>query len=233
MPLWSRLWRAALPQDCLLCGQWSGQGSDDGQLCRPCLEELPALRGGCPVCAMPGPASTRPGGAVCGACLAHPPQFDATIAAWSYGYPADRLVQALKFRGRLAVAPLLARALAERVSLADLVVAMPLHPARVRDRGFNQAVEIARHLAKIKGVPLALDCVRRIRHTLPQTGLPPSLRSRNVRGAFACEPRLAGLRIAVVDDVMTTGATLDELARVLKRAGAAHVQNWIVARTLD
>ena len=216
--------RAALPQDCLLCGA----ASDDAPLCGPCRDELPALPQACPVCAMPSSL-----GEICGTCLRHPPQFDITVAAWRYAYPVDRLVQALKFHGRLALASLFADVLASLVKRVDVVVPMPLHPARLTERGFNQAAEIARHLTGKLGTGFALQGASRIRRTLPQTNLPLAERARNVRGAFACTLDLTGARIAVVDDVMTTGATLGELAKVLKRSGAARVENWVVARTLD
>src|SRR3990172_8095216 len=220
----TRVVRAALPQDCVVCGA----ESDDAPLCGPCRDELPALPQACPVCAMPSSL-----GEVCGACLRHPPQFYMTVAAWRYAYPVDRLVQALKFHGRLALASLFADVLASLVKRVDVVIPMPLHPARLTERGFNQAAEIARHLTGILGSGLALRGASRIRRTLPQTDLPLAERARNVRGAFACTLELSGARIAVVDDVMTTGATLGELAKVLKRSGAARVENWVVARTLD
>jgi len=224
-----RVARAALPQDCLLCGA----ASDDAPLCGPCRDELPALPRGCPLCAMPSAL-----GEICGTCLRQPHQFDLTVAAWRYDYPVDRLVQALKFHGRLALASFFADALASLVEVADVVIPMPLHPARLTERGFNQAAEIARQLTgKLgtgkPGTRLALQGASRIRRTLPQADLPVDERSRNVRGAFACDLDLTGARVAVVDDVMTTGATLGELAKVLKRAGAARVENWVVARTLD
>jgi len=218
----TRLWHAALPQDCLLCGAWSG----NAPLCRACRDELPTLPPGCPVCAMPSP-----GEQVCGNCLRYEPQFDATVAAWRYARPVDRLVQALKFHGRLPLASLFAQALAARVARPDIIIPMPLHPARLAERGFNQAAEIARHLAE--PAMIALGGARRIRHTLPQAGLPIDARPGNVRHAFTCDLDLRKARVAVVDDVMTTGATLNELAKVLKRAGAARVENWVVARTLD
>ena len=220
----TRVARAALQQDCLLCGA----ASDDAPLCGPCRNELPALPRGCPRCAMP---STL--GEICGTCLRQPPQFDMTVAAWRYAYPVDRLVQALKFHGRLALASFFADALASLVEGADVVIPMPLHPARLTERGFNQAAEIARQLTGKPGTRLALQGASRIRRTLPQADLPVDERLRNVRGAFACALDLTGARVAVVDDVMTTGATLGELAKVLKRAGAARVENWVVARTLD
>jgi len=215
---------AVLDQDCVLCGAASGAAP----LCLQCHAGLPMLAPGCPVCAMP-----CPGGEPCGTCLAHPPWFDGTVAAWRYEYPVDRLVQALKFHGRLALAPYFARALAGRVGHADLVIPMPLHASRLVERGFNQAVEIASCLARETGNRILPRGAVRIRPTQPQANLPLEERSKNVRGAFECGLDLAGTSIALVDDVMTTGATLNELARVLKRAGAARVENWVVARTLD
>ena len=225
----TRVARAALPQDCLLCGATS----DDAPLCGPCRDELPALPRGCPLCAMPSAL-----GEICGTCLRNPPQFDMTVAVWRYAYPVDRLVQALKFHGRLALASLFADALASLVEQADVVIPMPLHPVRLTERGFNQAAEIARQVTgrletRNPRTRLALQGASRIRRTLPQADLPVDERRRNVRGAFACALDLTGARVAVVDDVMTTGATLGELAKVLKRAGAARVENWVVARTLD
>jgi len=220
----SNLGRSILGQDCLLCG-----GRSAGVLaCDGCRADLPWLGAACPQCA--GPA---PGGEHCGACLARPPQFDLTTAVWQYAFPVDRLVLALKYGKRLALAEFLGGALAQRVGAqrVDAVVPMPLAPRRLAGRGFNQALEIARWAADRAGAPLAADWVERVRDTLPQTDLPIAERAANVRGAFACGRSLAGARLAVVDDVMTTGATAEELARTLKRAGAARVENWIVART--
>ena len=217
----NRFW---LAQDCLHCDAESGREL----LCDACREDLPRLAEPCPRCAMP---ST--GGAICGACLAHAPHFDATVAPWVYDYPVDRLVLALKFQRRLALAPVLARALQKLWHAgADIIVPMPLHRARLAERGFNQSAEIARCLARSIGVPLALDMLVRIRHTAPQSELPHAERAVNVRGVFSCRREMSGLSVALVDDVMTTGATLDEAARILKRAGAARVENWVAARTL-
>jgi ComF family protein len=207
---------------CYVC-----RGRAGGLLCDACRAELPRLEGPlCPRCALPSPA-----GAVCGRCLAEPPAYDATVAALVYDFPADALVHALKFRGELPVAAFLAALLKEMLPAPDtmeILVPVPLSAARLRSRGYNQALEIARHL------PGRIDfsaCVRE-RDAAPQSELPWDERRRNVRGAFACRRPLAGALVAVVDDVMTTGSTLDEVARALKRAGAARVVNWVVARTL-
>jgi len=141
-------------------------------------------------------------------------------------------VQALKFHGRLALSTFFARALASRTTQVDVIIPMPLHASRLSERGFNQAAEIARQFPAGIRAKVVLRGAARIRPTRPQAELPLVERTRNVRGAFACDIDLTGARVAVVDDVMTTGATLDELAGALKRAGAVRVENWVVARTL-
>jgi len=210
---------------CFLC-----RGGARELLCAACEADLPRLSPPlCPSCAL-----ASPGGAVCGRCLARPPRYDGTVAALAYAFPADALVHALKFRGELALATLLARLLLERLPPlrdVDCVVPVPLSAPRLRSRGYNHAVEIARPLAAALRAPLELSLCERRRDTAPQLELPWSERSRNVRGAFAAAAPLAGARVAVVDDVMTTGATLDEIAATLKDAGAARVVNWVVART--
>lgn len=201
-------------------------------MCKHCSADLPRLPDErCPVCALPSP-----GRAVCGECLAHPRHFDATHAAWRYGFPADRLVQALKYERRLASADFLAGALLElplhMESPSDMILPVPLSPRRLAERGFNQAVELARPLARRLGAPLELAAVRRHRDTTPQATLPWKERAKNIRHAFECDIDLGGKTVWVVDDVMTTGATLDELARTLKRHGAARVVNVVATRAV-
>jgi ComF family protein len=220
--------RRALPQRCELCAAASG----DSIVCADCSRELPWLLMVCPVCALPSAS-----GEVCGQCLVELPAYDATIAACVYAFPIDRLIHAFKYQGRLALAEwcadviLAARQKRSSVRPARLV-ALPLSQERQRERGCNQAAEIARSLAARIGAQLITDGVRRTRATPPQAALPWTERARNVRGAFACDVDLSGLAVAVVDDVMTTGATLAEFARTLKAAGALRVENWVVARTL-
>jgi ComF family protein len=210
---------------CFLC-----RGAAEGLLCVECDADLPRLGAElCPRCAL-----DSPGGALCGRCLARAPHYDATVAALAYRFPADVLVQTLKFRSELALAPLLGELLAARVAGADsvtCVVPVPLARERLAARGYNQALEIARSVARATGARLAPELCERVRETRAQTELPLEDRSRNVRGAFRAPRLLEGFTIAVLDDVMTTGATLDEIARTLKGAGAARVVNWVVART--
>lgn len=215
-----------LPQDCFVCGAASG----DSLLCAECAGALPRLAAQrCPVCALP-----TPGGSLCGACLKAPPHFDATVALFEYAFPVEQLIQALKYHGRLALAPFLAGHLAEALTdvPADCLVPLPLHPRRLAERGFNQAAELARPAARKLGLPLLLQEVVREADNSPQAGLPWSQRRRNVRHAFRCTVDLTGKSVVVVDDVMTTGATLDEFARTLKKHGAARITNCVVARTL-
>ena len=220
--------RHALPQRCELCAAASG----NALLCAACARALPRLGAGCPVCALPTLS-----GEVCGSCLAHPPPFDATVAAYAYVFPVDRLVQAFKYHGRLCLADWCAGAIDDQRRcgprrLPDRLLALPLSSERQRERGFNQAAEIARLLVARTGVSLLARGVGRVRAGPPQAALPWSARAHNVRAAFACDADVSGLSLAVIDDVMTTGASLSELARTLKAAGATRVENWVVARTL-
>ena len=218
--------RTALPQRCLLCGARTGSEL----LCAACdvaLPRLPAAR--CRVCALP-----VAGADVCGACLKAPPRYDLTLAVFTYAFPLDALVQALKYGGNLVVARLLGEALAEAVASepAEVIVPMPLSVARLRERGFNQALEIARHVGRATGIPVAPEACRRVLDTAAQATLPWKARAANIRGAFVCDANLRGRRVAIVDDVMTTGATLDELAKNVRRAGAREIRAWVVARAL-
>jgi predicted amidophosphoribosyltransferase len=198
----TRLARSALRQSCTLCAADAG----DALVCPACAGALPRLARACPVCASPAA-----GAAACGRCLSHPPPFVATVAAFVYAFPVDRLLQQLKYGGRLAHADWAAGELAAAVAAArsahrgagrpDFVAAMPLAPARQRARGFNQAHEIGVRTARALGLPL-VPALTRTTHGTPQAALRWSERARNVRGAFAC------------------------------RAGAAQVEAWVVARTL-
>nr|WP_175443937.1 ComF family protein [Nitrosospira sp. Nsp13] len=213
-------------QYCLLCGTAS-----NGNLCAPCRDSLPHLPfNHCLVCALPMAESC-----VCGACLAKPPAFDRTVAALSYAFPVNALIHSLKYQTNLPMAPVLADLLLARIdkdSFPNFIVPMPLHPVRLRERGFNQALEIARKVSKRCGIPLLPDACKRIKDTVSQAELPWKEREKNIRGAFTCETDLTGKHIAMLDDVMTTGATLNELAKVLRKHGAVHVSGWVVARTL-
>ncbi len=224
---WRRLQHLVLPLRCLLCGAAGANGID---LCVDCAAELPRNRSCCARCALPLATPA----AMCGECLRRAPPWDAAWAPFRYGWPLDRLESRYKFGSDLAAGRVLATLWQREpcpVELPQLLLTVPLHRSRLRRRGYNQAWELARPLARELGVPLRHDALQRLRHTEAQTELDAIGRRRNVRGAFALH---AGIElpahVALLDDVMTTGATLAECARVLRRAGVQRVDVWALAR---
>jgi ComF family protein len=203
-------------------------------LCEACLDHLPwhsDLQ--CPQCAL------LSNGLTCGSCLNAPPHFDATQTLFTYDFPVDSLLQHYKYKDMLHLANTFATLLDEKKPAnhnssrkIDLIIPMPMHHARLKERGFNQALEIARIMAKNAEIKLDYTSCLRTKLTQPQASLPLKERVKNIRGVFSCTENLQGLNIALVDDVMTTGASLNELAKTLKQAGAAHVECWVIARTL-
>ena len=199
-----------LAQDCLLCGAIAG----DRAICVRCEEGLPE----------------------CGECFVHEPHFDAVIAAFDYAFPVDRLIHRFKYAADLAAGHWLSMRLAARVRMLErpqLLVAPPLGAARLRIRGFNQALEIARVIGGELGIRVALRGIEKARETAPQHGLGRRERRANLRAAFRCALALDGEHVAIVDDVITTGATAAALACELKAAGAGRVSVWALARTPD
>jgi ComF family protein len=178
----------------------------------------------------------------CGACLDQAPAYDATFAAVDYAAPVDQLVIALKFGSRLAMAPLFAKTMRDALlrtptgKLPDVLLPIPLGAGRLQRRGYNQALEIAKPLSKALGIPLQARWLQRSRDTHAQSSLHPDERKKNVRNAFALAPEhidhLQDLHVGLIDDVMTTGETLHEVAATLKAHGVARVTNFVFARTL-
>lgn len=172
---------------------------------------------------------------LCGACLRRAPRFDAAFCAWRYTYPIDYMVRALKYHGALAHARVLGDLLAARLRARaapcwpEMLLPVPLAPGRFRERGYNQAIEIGCWLERRLAIPMRTDVLVRTRETPEQAGLSRRERRQNLRGAFAVRD-LSALHVALIDDVITTGSTVNELARVLKQAGAAGVEVWAVAR---
>ena len=214
-----------LAQDCMLCA-----GPSASRLvCEACSASLPRLAHACARCAME--LGER---GVCGECQRRAPSFDAALAAFEYRFPLDRLVRRFKYAGDLAAGNWLALELAARAAQCerpDLLVAPPLAPSRLRERGFNQAVVIAKAVGRRLGIRHSPDALVKVRETSPQPGLGRKARLANLRDAFRCNADFAGEHVAIVDDVMTTGATADTVARVLRGAGAARVSVWAIART--
>lgn len=213
-------------QPCVLCGSMS----HDGLWCAACDAALPYLDAPhCPVCSLPTPT-----GEVCGHCLKEPPLFTRTTAAFAYSFPLDKLIQAMKYREQLALAKAFAEKLALRIvqsDMPDCIIPMPLHPAKLRERGFNQSLLLAATVARKLDIELLANVCQRVRDTPPQSALPWKERNKNVRSAFRCARDLTGKRVALVDDVMTTGASLNALAEAVQKRGAAEISAWVVART--
>ena len=216
-----------LPQRCLLCDSPSGNRA----VCDECFQHLPFhVEAACPVCALPSPQRE-----VCGACLKKRPFFDATRTLFDYAFPIDALLRTLKYQGKLVVADWVGQLMSDRIQLSttfDMLIPMPMHPIRLKERGFNQALEIGRKISKLTQIPLDREIVIRKKHTEAQASLPLDKRLKNMRDAFECSKPLQGKRIAMIDDVMTSGASLNELARTLKANGALYVEAWVAARTL-
>lgn len=228
---WGVLRRFLLPRFCLLCDSETHRNSD---ICNACKQSLPIMSAACPHCAV----SLGRGSAVdidCGECQKRPPKYVRAHAAYSYAPPIDRLIHGLKYQGKLYYARVLGAHLAEHLNSVcaprpDVIVPVPLHRSRLRERGYNQALEIARPLARRFSVPITYERIYRVRPTATQTELPRKKRRGNVRNAFQVDRDFSGLSVAVVDDVMTTGYTVDSFAACLRRAGAESVSIWVVAR---
>jgi len=215
-----------LPSACLLCG------ASGAVLCAGCRNDLPRLGPACRRCAAPLHA-----GEVCGPCQRRPPPFDAAFAAFRYRPPLDHLLRQAKFHQRLECADLLGELLAEQLAgrpepLPEAILPVPLHPRRLWRRGYNQALELARPVARRLDLPLSPHLCRRIRATPAQSGLPAAARRRNLRGAFTVGHHPLPSHLAILDDILTTGSTVGELAQTLRRAGVRRVEVWAVARAL-
>jgi ComF family protein len=228
-----RLLAGISPWRCVLCSD-PAAGMD---LCGGCRVDLPWLGAACHGCGIPLPDSSL---RLCGSCLAAP-ALDACVAALVYEYPVTQMVAALKYRHDVTYARVLGELLAMRlqdeldkgrIELPDILLPVPLHPIRELRRTFNQAELIAKHIARLLQVPVGHHGLRRIRNTPAQTSLQRNARRKNLRNSFVVKGDLAGIKIALIDDVVTTCATAKELSRILKRNGAAEVQMWAVARTL-
>ncbi len=231
----SRLAGRLLPVRCLLCA--AAADASGSALCAGCREDLADNRPCCPSCAEP----LQQPEPLCGRCLRRQPPFDDAYAPFLYAWPLDGLVTRFKFGGDLAAGRCLAQLFTERakhdaLAIPAVLVPVPLHVQRLRRRGYDQALELARDIGRALAMPVATRVLRRLRATDAQTELSLRDRRRNVRGAFAVDAgALAKIptdrgAIALLDDVMTSGSTLAECARVLRRAGCREIRVWAIAR---
>ncbi len=213
-------------RNCVLCGITCKQ-----DLCIACRDNLPQIPNNhCPTCLLPVATSLT-----CGTCLKKPPAFTRAIAALQYSFPVDALIHTLKYQSNLAIAPILANLLLEKTNKLkkpDFIIPMPLHPTKLKERGFNQALEIARCLSSHNNITLLPDTCKRVKNTAAQTRLPWKDRQKNIQDAFSCKMDFSSKHVAIVDDVMTTGATLNEISKILRKCGAEEVNGWVIARAL-
>jgi len=223
---WLKFNQLFFPQSCMLCA--AANGGELG-ICAACLQDLPwHTADQCPQCAL-----VAYDGQLCGNCLASAPEFDATMALLRYQHPLDSMLQRYKYGQSLTMANTFATLLSASINTQpDIIIPMPLHPQRLQERGFNQSLEIARLIAQQLNIRLEANVCKRIKLSPPQASLPLKQRVKNMKGAFSCTSRVDNLRVALLDDVMTTGASLNALAKAVKSAGASHVECWVVARTL-
>lgn len=226
---WQSVLDYLLPPRCVLCGLSSASVC----ICTGCNADLPRPGPHCYRCGLPVASGDDN---ICGACITKTPVFTRTVFPLQYSFPADRLVQAFKFNRQLAAGRVLSQLLCEYVSanhldIPDVLIPVPLHRLRMIKRGFNQACELGSHVSKVLGIPLLTTSLMRHRNTRAQSGLSRKQRRKNVRGAFYWRgSNSPGNHVALIDDVMTTGTTATECARVLKKAGAKRVDVWVAAR---
>ena len=222
--------RGLFPATCVLCGC---DASGELDLCAQCQADLPRIRRGCLRCGLP---LTTEAETECGACIADQPAFSRTLALFRYEDPVKHLIHALKFNRKLYVARVLGELMAQHYmqqdTRPDIILPVPLHSGRLRERGFNQALELARPVAARLRIPLNIHACTRTRSTAAQSDLPADQRAKNIKGAFELREPLKVRRVAIIDDVMTTGATSDELARTLVAGGVEDVQVWVCARAV-
>ncbi|MDR0208627.1 MAG: ComF family protein [Pseudomonas putida] len=221
-------------QRCLLCDEPTDQAYS---LCTECEHALPWLDDHCTRCALPLPMADL----TCAQCSRRAPAFDQVVAPWYFGFPIDTLVSRFKHHSQWPLGRLMARLLgqallhrfAEGLAKPDQLLPVPLTARRLRRRGFNQAALLARWLAGQVGIPCNEQLLRRARDTPAQQTLGAKARRRNLRQAFGlvCDARLDGLHLAIVDDVLTTGATAQAIAALLRKAGARRVDVYCLART--
>ena len=221
---------ALLPARCLLC---LGEALTGQDLCSACWRDLPWIGARCLRCALPLPSD-----GICGRCRQRQTAYDAVKSPFLYQMPIDALLKGLKFNGRLAHARVLGLIMARYIGhvgqdLPDLLVPVPLHPHRLRERGFNQAIELARSVGRALSVRMNTRACERIRHTEAQSRMTAAERHRNLRKAFRVRETSLPPHVAIVDDVMTTGATVQSLSEALRRAGVARIEIWVCARTPD
>ena len=223
----TRLYSNLLPIPCLLCGVHC----KTQPLCADCIEDFPKLGDCCPRCATPLPTAS-----VCGRCLSHPPEQTNSVSVFAYQSPIDRLIADFKYHDKLYLTDIFADAMVDRLKqtpLPELLIPIPLHHRRLKERGYNQSLELAKSLSKKLAIPIGNTILIRSRDTAPQASLPYEQRKRNMRRAFKLNPSSLPKHIALIDDVLTTGHTANSAAKLLRHEGVSTIELWTIARTIS
>ena len=222
-----QLYRKVFPIPCLLCGL----PTEEHALCQGCINELPLIKQHCLRCAIP-----LASGHICGQCLKKPPVQDISLSLYRYEQAVPRMMSALKYHRQVQIADLCAREFIKQHSLNSLpevLIPIPLHPSRLRQRGYNQSLLFAEKLAALLNISCQPELLKRIKKTANQTQLNAKQRHKNMRHAFQYSSEFVPEHVAIIDDVMTSGATTHEAARELKRSGVKIIEVWTIARAIS
>ncbi len=222
----ARLYSNLLPIPCLLCGVHC----KTQPLCADCINDFPKLGDCCPRCATPLTVAVQ-----CGHCLNQPPEQDKSFSVFAYLSPIDRLIADFKYHDKLYLTDVFADLMVEQLkhkTLPELLIPIPLHRRRLRQRGYNQALELAKSLSRKLGIPISKDTLVRSRDTVPQASLPYDQRKHNMRRAFNVNPSSLPQHVALIDDVLTTGHTANAAVKLLRQEGVSSIELWTIARTI-
>jgi len=229
-----QIYRRILPDSfCVLCGE-KCDDSNQAFICERCLSDLPVITAPCQICC--ATLSIKDVYKVCGSCLGTKPFYQKSIIPLEYVFPTTKLIKQLKYNEKLLFSEILSKILLDKVrqenqALPELIIPVPLHPFRLINRGFNQSALIAKPISNELNIPIDQKSCRRIINTLQQTGFNKNQRKKNIRNAFSVSSSFSAKHVAILDDVVTTGSTVNELAKILQLAGAETIEVWACART--
>jgi len=224
--LFWQLYSKLMPIPCRLCGSMSQHQA----ICSLCIQDLPLLGPACPQCALPISDAY-----VCGQCLRQPPEQDVSFSLFRYHQPVDRLIADFKYHDKLYLSELFAQLMVDKLNnrpLPDLLIPIPLHANRIRQRGYNQSFELAKALSKKLDIPSSNDYLIRTIDTKSRASIPFKARKKNIQHAFKLVKTKVPAHIALIDDVLTTGHTANAAAKLLRKAGATRIEVWTIARTI-
>ncbi len=202
-------------------------------LCSSCVDNLPLIKKPCLTCATPMPDNSR--SIKCGKCIIHPPIQTKTISAFEYKQPVDQLITKYKFHYDFTAGHILIKTFIKSIkqnnsNLPEAIIPVPLHRKKIKRRGFNQSIEIAKIIVKDLGIPILRSHVIRIKNTDPQSSLPSNKRTDNLKNAFELKKEIPYKHIAIIDDIYTTGSTITSVAKLLKKNGVENIEIWCLAR---